>query len=1769
MANRYGSGREDFEAEAAALKRRRLARQELAAKEEAYQRSLAATEGLESQTARANAVRNRARREGLEVAKREQQVADKSVRNVNLDTAAIERNTAARRRNAAAREQQARRAAPGLAVQGARDPAFAAAHALAENGNVTQYRIRQQLEGVGSRRATALQAAVQAGFRPSAGGALANQPLTRSGAAELALDRAKVALRDATQGLTRAIRSEDEAAIASAQATRDAARKRVLATNSELKSANAEVAARSKNAVAAEREAAARQKAAAAAEAAALKAQQASAGREVVRHPTLYGTGAANVVDYSDTEKRAGGRYMPVTPVTERGGGGSYGSGDAAYDARFEKAQAKKATAAEAAAGKIAAAEAKVQASLVKEANAQRAATVAAEQHAVALSQEQRAAILLSESRVDRMLSRQAAAQRMANAQTQASGVAYGSVSNAIRRHGALTTEFIAATARGESTLRELGNQSLATIGKFAGWTAAASAVYGAAAAIGQLKEGALAAASGVSELSRYTTRDLPGGAEEQKRRFGELAQRYNVPVEDVVAATAGTAKVFGGDLPQAFKAAETALAAMKVGELSAAESTLALTAITNGFKLSAEELPGLLDTVNQAQQRFGGNTGDLVKGVGKAGGAFRNAGGDYKQLIALLATGSRVTGASQENVATAIQRSVSSSLTQAGQLRLKAVGIDPNQTFPKIFEDAAKLARTASPAEADRIARALVPAGGQFTRILVPLLQNKDLYDKVLTEISGPGARGSTDRELAAVKGKASEQIKAVGVNLQALGASIAASGALAPLGVMLKTLNLLLTTTNDLVGVFNQLPAPIRTSVAALAEIAAAVALLRRLGATDKLANSPLGFLANPDRRLKSYATKGLRDVQTEAKQELESQARRQFRASLAAEAAQTQAREYTQSPAFTRTRTLPIDHPERIAATGEAERLGSVAQQAERKRVLIARETEALTRAVAVHTQQLAVIEGTSTKNVRQRLAALQIAIPASLEVANLEGIRRAPGGLPSRAGAGAAATPLAGADATRGAYSGLIQAGQRRDQQLATMSRENNRLGHSARLTIRAANGARTATAAAVGFMGRAASSLRGAGGGLKSLIAGFGVLDAAIIAFIAGQALKGWLEKRGNEITGAIDRSGREEAESIRRMNQTLARIAGRPISLQTGTQLSAVIDRDAQERQAGVISQAEFDRRRKVHAIELQHLYSRVVNLPNEATAEQRKAAAEADRVDQRRAQLALSNAARQANPREFARALVGKTPDELEALAQSTATNVQSRTAGRGGLRQATQIYQAQVDALGGSADPKDIQALDSARSAYFTLLQENAAKEIKSGLRSAGSEAARRSIFSTQVSQLRRLQSSRRRAFESTEKAVAEAREDRDSAAQASTASPGDRKLKQEAERTAKRYIRLRLRMTKLKDDMTASEARTAEILQQIQDESYDDRSSGRDIQAAYEKSKTRDPLAQTRIDVSRAKAQVDDAKRTYGANSRQTKQAITALNEAQNAQQDAIKEQSSDTARLTDELAVARAGGDAVLGAEAARSAARRAIRSASTKNERLQGLIDLANANNELEQALRDREVARLDLLASRTTDPVQEARLEVKKAQAALKGTSGTERLQGRAAVNRAQQALRDATLGEKEGDIEFERSMGRISVQDAIDRYTSLLSIRNLTKQQKRDIQQKIHDLQSEAESEASGFDLDVGGLKLPTVYDVRRAMDPIRQQYAANARRRAMDDGGSPSNVRRMADYRGGDATQNITVNVHGGDPDAVYTAIDRALKTNVRAQVRARGRR
>jgi hypothetical protein len=131
----------------------------------------------------------------------------------------------------------------------------------------------------------------------------------------------------------------------------------------------------------------------------------------------------------------------------------------------------------------------------------------------------------------------------------------------------------------------------------------------------------------------------------------------------------------------------------------------------------------------------------------------------------------------------------------------------------------------------------------------------------------------------------------------------------------------------------------------------------------------------------------------------------------------------------------------------------------------------------------------------------------------------------------------------------------------------------------------------------------------------------------------------------------------------------------------------------------------------------------------------------------------------------------------------------------------------------------------------------------------------------------------------------------------------------------------------------------------------------------------------------------------------------------------------------------------------------------------------------------------------------------------------------------------------------REDDIDFDLDMDKITRDQAINRYQALLRSHNLTKQMRRDIQRKIKQLRDDSANAAQGFDLDIGSIKLPTIYDVRRAIGGLKAGLSQGSRAQV---------------------NSNVQVNVEVNDPKAaprVFDAIDRALGTGVAAGMQQAG--
>jgi hypothetical protein len=304
---------------------------------------------------------------------------------------------------------------------------------------------------------------------------------------------------------------------------------------------------------------------------------------------------------------------------------------------------------------------------------------------------------------------------------------------------------------------------------------------------------------------------------------------------------------------------------------------------------------------------------------------------------------------------------------------------------------------------------------------------------------------------------------------------------------------------------------------------------------------------------------------------------------------------------------------------------------------------------------------------------------------------------------------------------------------------------------------------------------------------------------------------------------------------------------------------------------------------------------------------------------------------------------------------------------------------------------------------------------------------------------------------------------------------------------------------------------------------------------------------------------------ALRASGADANKIKEALANVKQSHVATLAALGQQDSQMVAAQGAMLSANASADPTGGARAratvtnAQNALAQVARDPSLHGKDRQiALINaratLRSANIALANFYRDQAnqmaQARFDLKESRVDDPVKRAQIELAKARDAIRrARTPQERVQARTQYNNQKRALRDTRLQAREDDIDFDLDMDKITRDQAINQYQALLKSHNLTKAQRQEIMRKIKQLRDDSANAAQGFDLDVGDIKLPTIYDVRRAIGGLKQGLSQGSRAQV---------------------NSNVQVNVQVTDPKAapkVFDAIDQALGTGIGAGMQQAG--
>jgi hypothetical protein len=276
-------------------------------------------------------------------------------------------------------------------------------------------------------------------------------------------------------------------------------------------------------------------------------------------------------------------------------------------------------------------------------------------------------------------------------------------------------------------------------------------------------------------------------------------------------------------------------------------------------------------------------------------------------------------------------------------------------------------------------------------------------------------------------------------------------------------------------------------------------------------------------------------------------------------------------------------------------------------------------------------------------------------------------------------------------------------------------------------------------------------------------------------------------------------------------------------------------------------------------------------------------------------------------------------------------------------------------------------------------------------------------------------------------------------------------------------------------------------------------------RQSQYSLRAAQTLNAVAKADIEEAAALDALATAKEQYGANSEQANAAGARYAAATQAATETRIAQR----QAAGETAVARiAPGDAVAIARARLSLAlqnqREAARFGTSSTQYQQATQQVIEAQRTVNDSLFGITTANSNLaiaMANAAGNTVEASRLQLSQAREALREAqrkSGGKRtadvIGAEAGVVQAEAAKRDAVFTDQLDTINFNKQMENTTTAQAITQLQELLRMKDLTKQQRRQVELQIKGLEDELASAFEG-QWNLGDIKTPTPYEMRRAI--------------------------------------------------------------------------
>ncbi|GAC1522423.1 MAG: hypothetical protein NVS3B1_07770 [Marmoricola sp.] len=1277
------------------------------------------------------------------------------------------------------------------------------------------------------------------------------------------------------------------------------------------------------------------------------------------------------------------------------------------------------------------------------------------------------------------------AAEGNALANVRAQHLAY---QNATRSSSVLTGEFIQRLLTGKASLSEFSSQLSTAAGKYAGFTAAAAGVGVAVGVFAEIYKGAKDSASGVQQLSRTIANVDTGKASKQ---INDLATGTNVSLKEAGDAVFQFSRTFHQQ-DEAVAAARFGLQAYGLDQVQLSDSVRLATVLNQQYGLSVKDIKGEFDVLGEGQQQLNSRLSVTIPFLNTVAGALHNVGVSANEAAQIGIVAAKLSGAPGPQLGTAFARSAATFAqkpkAQAIFTELGLPGEQAASNYGALFKKAILFSATASETDRQKLAEAF--GGPQlgariFTRIFTP--KAAGLYAQV-EKINPQSAQGILDKENEVRLKQVDEVLKSIGIAIQVLGANLVKAHVLDIFGLVLVALKETLVTANRLASIFNSIPDPFRGIAGNLLSVTLLLKGLQKIGVIPALTTGTGGrfFGVGKD---PSVETRGAAVAQQDAR--------------LAD---------------LTAARGGTLGQQVQLADQAATDRRqAQITANEDRKKALIARAEQSEAEIVGAQERQL-VLEQQIAETTSLRAGILAKTIPAEeaiiAEQVKLNALQAEQlavteaGALGGAASGGLLARLKGGLGKAFGA--GLIA-------DIATQGIGDTIGGKTGRTIAGGAN-------------------YIAAGAAIGSLVPGIGtVAGAGLGAF--GAFAKPASEGLGRFVYGGADPNADRPGSGRARAQDGLFQA----LEAKTNQALRGQLDPKQVEELHASLQRLTKDPNYKDLAVNLTQLDDKLAKL-----AKTSKTISFDDfKTGTQKAQQATDRA-------KTDNSVAGQREDYGKAVLALQRIRLSADDKNKRGITQA-QIDSAirdkkneELGAIGGTIDTNTALANAQAPGNRLTALKRTLSgdtEKLKLAAKLFGKSSAeyKQALTKALIDQQSQL-------------GVASSEIDANTTL-ANARNPGD-KLGQLRRTLAGDTLKTALALKLFGKNSSEYKLAVAKGLTDQQSELQVD-SAIIDANTALANARTQNKGAQLRNTLSADNQKLAVALRLFGSNSTEYKTALaSSLQQQQQISQQAISDIASRNA-----LATSRIGGTGPRADIARQRSALNGIkqelaaaRSSGADPGVIRGLQTQLNDGNRALASSIDSEAkafrnAALAIREANTLDPVKQAQLRLQAAVGDLQGLSGSQRQAQLAQVAQQRRALEQAGITEDLSQLNYEAHIHQISDSGLIAGLQDILSKKKLSNDQRRQIQSQIYDLQHQTQtSQTSGnLNLNVGSIKLPTLYEIRRSLA-----------------GGPPAT--RSATVINNNPTINIQVN-SGGDIAQVASAIDKTLGTTARAGARSLG--